>query len=149
MSDSNTEDLWSLIEAGAFRKDKLPLTNRQRNLLAKSKRSEELARTLRVQQEKEKAEVRSMLHWQPVARVIIQFNVTCACGARHYYPEVFLTPPLPLLRYKNRQTGAIWEKRAEAGEIIPSPLPTELRRLPLHSDHCALCLTSILEGEQP
>lgn len=135
------EDLWTLIESGAFRDGRphLPLSNRQKKLLEKKKRSEELAKTLRIQEEKQKAQLRSMQNWTPVSRVLVLLRSTCACGQVHIYPETFITPPQPLVRYEHKANGGVWEKRLDKGDSIPGDLPTSTRILEVHSDHCTSC----------
>ena len=145
-----SDDLWDMIEKGEFRKGGAAnpaLSNRQKLLRSKAKRNEELARTLQKKVQEQKAEVRSMLNWLPEARVIVIFEATCACGSVHQYPEIFLQAPTPLLRYRNKLNNAIWEKRAEPGELIPRGLKTEARIISMHTDHCISCKQTLL-GDQ-
>ena len=145
---NEAEELWAMIEKGAFRKEgAIPLSNRQKRLKEKSKRSEELARKLAKVEKDNKAALQSMQNWQAVAKIQILFQTSCTCGQVSYFPEVFLKPAPPLLRYQHKLNKTIWEKRADQGEAIPSNLPTEVRVLPMHSTHCPHCVTAFKEAK--
>lgn len=79
--------------------------------------------------------------WEPQARIIILFETKCShCGEVSLIPEVHLNslPKRILIRFRNKRTGALWEKLC-LPENVPPRLPHVIRRIPATTSLCASC----------
>lgn len=123
-------------------------TKAQKRREEKARRSKELQVKMAEVEEAFHQAVENMALWEPVALVQILYEVTCSCGEYAEIPEVFPrgVPPSPLVRFKHKRSGQLWEKRVKP-HSLPAGLPRTVRLIPATSSYCAWCLSLEERGE--
>lgn len=134
------DDLWNMIQTGAFKKEKkTPLSNAAKKKLKKQGKPQDISSIEEKTKElQEYVNQMASAQWEQKALVQVIYDVTCkSCGHKYNQHELHLTEKA-LIHLRNKRTGAEKITRIALRDVKPN-LPRVSRILPAESITCPEC----------